>query len=76
MGDSFETGYLRFLSTDGSLIPVSAGTEVFLFCSHNLLKGTNIWSVGENGKHFKNKFPYIFGKVLHKIAANTVSVEE
>lgn len=76
MGNSFETAYLRFLSTDGSLVPVSAGAEVFLFCSHNLLKGTDVWAMGGNEKHFKKKFLHVFGKVLYKIATNTISVEQ
>lgn len=68
--------YLRFLSTDGSLVPVSAGAEVFLFGSHNLLKGTDIWAMGGSEKHFKKEFLFIFGKALYKIAANTVPTEQ
>lgn len=48
--------YLRFLSTDSSLVPVSAGAEVFLLCSHDLLKGTDMWAMGRSKKHFKKKF--------------------
>lgn len=75
-GEEFwNRAYLRFLSADGSLVPVSAGTEVFLFCSHNLLKGTDILAVGGSEKRFKKKLLYIFRKVLYKTVANTASLE-
>jgi hypothetical protein len=34
----------RFLSTDGTLIPVLTRAEVFLFGTQNLLKGADIWA--------------------------------
>lgn len=76
-GEQFwSRAYSRFLSTDGSLVPVSAGAEVFLFCSHDLLKGTDIWAMGGNKKHFKKNFLYIFAQVLYKIGTNTISLEQ
>lgn len=53
---------LRFLPTDGSLIPVPAGREIFLFGSHNLLKSTDIWAarVGEEKTKVKQCYSYRF----------------
>lgn len=67
--------YLRFLSTDGSLVPVSAGAEVFLFGSHNLLKGTDIWAM-DGVRNILKRSLYTSVKLLYKVTAYTFSVEQ
>lgn len=39
-----KTSHLRFLSTDGPLVPITASAEVFLLCPHDLLESAHIWS--------------------------------
>lgn len=69
--------YLRFLSTNGSLVPVSAGAEVFLFGSHNLLKGTDIWAMdGVRNIKKKKKSLYTSIGVLYNTAAYTDFVKQ
>lgn len=36
--------HLRFLSTDGPLVPITASAEVFLLRSHNLLESAHVRS--------------------------------